>query len=280
MLSKNLIKSYQLELKEKEPMVVDTNDLVAQRISLIFPDLVNNTPKEGFQSGLNAPEIDTLLLDALTEGEYTGITEEIPMEPVYTGPTPEELLAEAETEIEALYKEAEENISVLKKQSMEEGRQQGYEEGRRRAMVELEAAKKELEGQLQAMEQQYQSLIDELEPRFIHTLTGLYEEIFKVDLRDYKNILLHVIANTIRQTEGVKDFLVHISRTDYEKVVEKKNELLSQLVSKQVTVELVEDATLKENECMIETSSGIYDCGLGTQLEELTRKLRLLSYEE
>ena len=31
---------------------------------------------------------------------------------------------------------------------------------------------------------------------------------------------------------------------------------------------------------MIESSSGIYDCGIGTQLEELTRKLRLLSYQE
>ena len=280
MLSKNLIKSYQLELKEKEPIMVDTNDLVAQRISLIFPELVQNVPKEGFQSGLNAPQIDTLLLDALTEGSYEQVPEEIVAEPVYAGPTPEELIAEAQAEIEELRKEAEKNISFLKKRSMEEGKQQGYEEGRRQAMAELEAARKEMDMQLQDIEQQYQSLIDELEPRFIQVLTGIYEEIFKVDLKDYKNILMHVIANTIRQTDGAKDFLVHVSRMDYEKVVTKKSELISQLVSKQVTVELIEDATLKENECMIETSSGIYDCGLGTQLDELTRKLRLLSYEE
>lgn len=275
MLSKNLIKANQFVLKEKEPVVVDSNELVAKKLESIFPAFREAVPT-GFQSGLNAPEIDPLFLD-MDEGEIIG--EDIPEEPVYTGPSPKELIAEAQAEIDEMRREAEKNISFLKKRSMEEGRQQGYEEGRIQAMAELEAAKKELEMQARAMEQEYQSLIDELEPKFIQTLTGIYEEVFKVDLKDYKSILVHVISNTIRQIEGSKDFLVHVSRTDYEKVMEQKEKLMSGLPSQGVTVELIADVTLKENECMIETSSGIYDCGVGIQLEELTRKLRLLSYE-
>lgn len=275
MLSKNLIKANQFVLKEKEPVVVDSNELVAKKLGSIFPAFREAVPT-GFQSGLNAPEIDPLFLD-MDEGEIIG--EDIPEEPVYTGPSPEELIAEAQAEIDEMRREAEKNISFLKKRSMEEGRQQGYEEGRIQAMAELEAAKKELEMQARAMEQEYQNLIDELEPKFIQTLTGIYEEVFKVDLKDYKSILVHVISNTIRQIEGSKDFLVHVSRTDYEKVMEQKEKLMSGLPSQGVTVELIADVTLKENECMIETSSGIYDCGVGIQLEELTRKLRLLSYE-
>jgi len=73
--------------------------------------------------------------------------------------------------------------------------------------------------------------------------------------------------------------LVHVSRTDYEAVMQEKKSIISKLPSQTATLEIVEDITLKENECIIETSSGIYDCSLGMQLEELTRKLRLLSYE-
>ena len=279
MLSKNLIKANQFALKEKEPIVVDTNDLVARRISLIFPEFGQQKP-QGFQSGLNAPEIDPYYeADPLVGTEFEDLLKDIPEEPVYTGPTPEELIAQANAEIEEMRREAEKNISFLKKRSMEEGRQQGYEEGMRQAMAELEMAKQELQMQAKAMEQQYQQLLSELEPKFIQTLTGIYEEIFKVDLKDYKNILVHAISNTIRQTEGTKDFLVHISKNDYEKVMSQKEILISMLPSKVITIELIEDATLRENECMIETGSGIYDCGIGTQLEELTRKLRLLSYE-
>ena len=278
MLSKNLIKANQFVLKEKDPVIVDTNELVAKKLATVFPAFKESTPV-GFQSGLNAPEIDPLFVDMGVD-EYMdaeGITE--PEGEVYTGPSPEELIAEAQTEIDEMRKEAEKNISFLKKRSMEEGRQAGYEEGKKKAMAELDAAKKELEMQAMAMEQEYQKLIDELEPKFIQTLTGIYEEIFKVDLKDYKGILMHVIGNTIRNTEGSKEFLVHISKADYEKVLEQKEILMEGLPSKSVTVEFIRDATLHENECMIETGSGIYDCGVGLQLEELTRKLRLLSYE-
>ena len=44
-------------------------------------------------------------------------------------------------------------------------------------------------------------------------------------------------------------------------------------------VEVVEDLTLAKNECLIETDSGIYDCGLGTQLEEVKKKLMLLAFQ-
>ena len=281
MLSKNLIKANQFVLKEKDPVVVDTNELLAKKLGDIFPAFRESTPK-GFQSGLKAPEIDPLLID-MENGTYDyefESGEELLEEPVYTGPSPEELLAEAQAEIEEMHKEAEKNISFLKKRSMEEGRQQGYEEGRRQAMAELEVARKELEMQRTAMEKEYQNLISELEPKFIQTLTGIYEEIFNVDLKGYKKILMHAISNTIRQIEGSKDFLIHISRTDYDKILEQKEELMRGLPSQSITVELIADTTLHENECMIECSSGIYDCSIGIQMEELTRKLRLLSYEE
>ena len=274
MLSKNLIKANQFVLKEKEPVVVNSNDLVAKKLESIFPAFKEKT-SSGFQSGLNAPEIDPLLYEMGLDVEDIGKAEES----VYTGPSPEELIAEAQAEIAEMRKEAEKNISFLKKRSVEEGRQQGYEEGRMQAMAELEAGKEELRMQAQAMEQEYQKLIDELEPKFIQTLTGIYEEIFKVELKDYKGILMHAISNTIRNAEGAKDFLVHVSKADYEKVLEQKSVLLEGLPSKTVAVELIQDATLYENECMIETGSGIYDCSVGLQLEELTKKLRLLSYE-
>ena len=218
MLSRNLIKANQFVLKEKEPAVVDTNELLAKKLGDIFPAFRENTSvKTGFQSGLNAPQIDPALID-MENSTYNPdgfAVEGLLEESVYTGPTPEELIAEAQAEIEEMRKEAEKNIAFLKKRSMEEGRQQGYEEGKRQAMKELEVAKRDLKQQAMALEQEYQQLIDELEPKFIETLTGIYEEIFHVDLKGYKGILMHVIGNTIRQIEGSKEFLIHVNKNDY-----------------------------------------------------------------
>jgi flagellar assembly protein FliH len=36
---------------------------------------------------------------------------------------------------------------------------------------------------------------------------------------------------------------------------------------------------MKEYECIIETDGGVFDCSVGVELEELSRKLKLLSFE-
>jgi len=47
-----------------------------------------------------------------------------------------------------------------------------------------------------------------------------------------------------------------------------------------MALEIAEDMTLSPTQCYIETDNGIYDCSLDTELAELSRKLKLLSYEK
>ena len=72
---------------------------------------------------------------------------------------------------------------------------------------------------------------------------------------------------------------MHVSSTDYPYVKEHKNELLSDSSQEGTVIDVVEDSMMRENECTIETINGIYDCGLGTQLCELRKRLTLLSYD-
>ena len=57
-----------------------------------------------------------------------------------------------------------------------------------------------------------------------------------------------------------------------------KKQMLAGVVSENTSVDVVEDLTLSKNDCMIETENGIFDCGLGTQLSELKKRLMLLSW--
>lgn len=144
-------------------------------------------------------------------------------------------------------------------------------------MVEKEQALKSKEEQL---EREYQRKIDELEPQFVEALSGIYEHIFQVDLSEHRDIIIHLIASTIRKVEGSRDFIVRVSKEDYPYVNMQKKQLQVCVSVPNSTVEIIEDFTLSKNECMIETEGGIFDCGLGTELRELSAKLKLLSYEK
>ena len=167
-----------------------------------------------------------------------------------------------------------------KTQILSQARQQGYEEGLSKAKAEIEAKEREFQEKARQIEEAYQQQIDVLEPQFIDTITGIYEYIFHVELGAYRDILVHLISTTIRKLEGSHDFMIHVSREDYPYVSMQKKQMLAGVVSANCNVDVMEDSSLEKNQCMIETESGIYDCGLGTQLSELTRKLRLLSWSK
>ena len=84
----------------------------------------------------------------------------------------------------------------------------------------------------------------------------------------------------MNQIDGAKEYLIHVSKEDFAYVNMQKREIQANAVTGNVNLEIIEDISLHKNECLIETEGGIFDCGLGTQLSELTRKLKLLSYEK
>lgn len=296
-MSKNLLKSYFFARDPgQEACVINTNELVEQKLERIrmvlgtSPDLSGvNVGEGGYEEGIFATSLDALVMDgeaseegAFEEGTISNIIKANPepVEPVYTGPSPEELIAQAQEEIEVMKAQARQEIESEKARVFEEAQNAGYAEGVQRAQQENESYRAQMDEERYRMQELYEQKVQDLEPAFVKTLTGIYEKIFEVDLAGHKDIILAMLRNTMKKLEGGKNFLIHISSVDYSYVKEHKDELLSDATQEGTVVDVVEDGTLRENECTIETANGIFDCGLGTQMAELKKRLILLSYED
>ena len=292
-MSRNLFKAYYLNRNTENARIINSNDVVAQKLESIgFTFPAANTGMES-TDGFEPVDLyaDSPVLDpaAVLSGEYDpeqmlsgGVDAEQPMaepEPVYEGPTPEELIAQAQEEIEIMRNNAMAEIDSLRMNAIETAQAHGYEEGKKEAMRELEKAKRELEQERMQMQAFYERQLEELEPMFVRTLTGIYEKVFECGLDNQQEIVVNLLRNTMKKLDGCKNFLVHVSSADYPFVKEHKNELLSDSSQEGTVIDVVEDSMMRENECTIETINGIYDCGLGTQLSELRKKLVLLSYD-
>ena len=145
-------------------------------------------------------------------------------------------------------------------------------------MQETQAKMAELSEKEAAMEREYQEKLDNVEPYLVDKLTDIYDHIFAVDLSEYRNVIFHLISNTLHSLENTDTYLIHVSEQDYQFVSMQKTQIAEDGGVKPSMLEFVEDRTLGKNECLIETPDGIYDCSLSVQLSELKRKLLLLSY--
>lgn len=236
-----------------------------------------------FVGGLGGEEIDALLTDA-GEGAEGGI-----IKAVHSGQVPdlEEIKAQAQAmiddaqaEIEEMKEAARQEIEMQRRQAVEEGNKEGYKVGHQKGMSEMDDIRLALEGEKRQLEEEYDRLIETLEPRFIDTITEIYNHIFGIELADNRDILVHLIDSTLRQVESSRTFIVHVSQDDYPYVNMQKQTLTEGATAGKGMVEIIEDIALSQGACLIETDGGLFDCGIDTQLRELTNKLRVLSFEK
>lgn len=284
-MSSNLYKAGWVVVQQDEKRIIDNNSRLEEKLNAVLQSAAPTyeedayAAEESFSDGLFAEQ-----LDALVDEEGAGAV--IKREAAKEKEALLQEIEEAKTELEALRAQADNMIADAKKEigtmqrkAYEEAKSQGYQEGERLGSEKAEAARVEYQQKKKQLEQEYQRKCDELEPDFVDALTGIYEHIFKVDLSRYKGIVVNLLENVLQKTEGNRNFMIHVSKADYENVMASRERLKAE-AGGGTFLEIIEDITLKKTQCYIETESGIFDCGLDTQLNELGRKLKLLSYEK
>ena len=284
-MSSNLLKRGYTNIQQDEKRVINTNELVAKRIQELT-EKMQKAENEGFVSGLTAPSVDVEALR--NDGDDENVQQS---NVIKVRDEANRLLEEARKEADSIIEQAKLHAMQLERdakaraeqermQMLDQARQQGMQEGMEQAAKEAEKERQELKTLRKQLEEEYQQMVDELEPQFVDTITGIYEHIFHVELRSYREVLTYLISTTMRKIEGNRDFMIHVSKEDYPYISMQKKQIAAGATAPNSSVEVVEDLTLSKNECLIETEGGIFDCGLGTQLSELRQKLKLLSYEK
>lgn len=282
----SVLKSGWVYMNPSETRVIDTNAMVESRLKELAIKLAAETDgdagfTDGFVQGINAEQVASLIEED-DEAQEEQISES------------EAMLEQAKQDIESMRTQAlaeieEARVRIIEEaktagyeegfaQGKKEGYDQGHQDGWNSVAEEREKAKQEAALLREQLDNEYQKKIDELEPQFIETLTGIYEHIFHVSLKNQRDLVVYLIANTLRNLEGGSGYLIHVSKEDYPFVNMQKKELIEGTGILLDDIEVLEDATLGRSECMIETGNGVFDCSLGTQLEALNEELKLLSY--
>lgn len=192
----------------------------------------------------------------------------------------DQILNDAQVQANQIVADARAQADQILSQAREEGHRQGYDEGFQEGMSKSEdKIEKTLQKKEKELEARYERMTQSVEPEMVDTLTRIYEHVFNVSFKDDKEIILHLLQTALSRIESSGSLLIHISPDDYDMITDAKEQLMQNVVSPDTVLELVEDPTLKENECIIETDGGIFDCSVGVELEELGRKIKLLSFD-
>ena len=229
--------------------------------------------------------------EEIIDGFLAGLdVEEIQLEPEID---PEEIIEQARAEAEGILiaarLEAEKMADEAKNRAemlFEQKKHQGYQEGvsklqdeilERKEVLEAEFREKEAELEKQALELQadYEAKLDVLEADMVDVKIRVFHKVFNIQFDNKKQIILHLIKDTLLGIDSCKEFIIRVAECNY-KFIESHVADIKEKIGNDVSIDIVNDMKLEENDCIIETAAGVYNCGIDMVLSNLEKDIKSL----
>lgn len=279
----NLIKSVYFNVDPSKVRTIDSDEKVEKFIPNIYDkeeklqefsfqnfdeqptDTDEENPEESYQDGLSV-----ISMDDVVSQEREKLSNEMKEKQ-------DEILADAKSQAEEIVTQAQSEAEAIREQARAEGEQQGREEGNVQAQLILGKMQEELQEEYDKRFLELEEQEKNLEPYFADLVVGLVKKLTGVVCEDKKDVILYLIGNAIKNLEKTKRISIRVSKEDMGRVSAKKATF--KMIAKEVEeFEIVEDASLEENQCIIETDSKIIDCSLDAQLQNLEEHIKMLTY--
>lgn len=253
----NIIKPVYFNVDRANKKVIENDTAIRGKFE---PPKVDGLP-ENFDF---VPGINVINIDEIIEEQKNNVMEDA------SG-----IVNNAKTEAEKIIEDAKQMAESVKQEAYNEGYNQGVNDGREKAAVEIEEIKQGLNDREAMLQAEYEHIISEIEPQFAEIVGNLVEKVTGVVIEN-TDVFHYLIDRTIKEIPVSGKYIIHVGTEDFAEVNSSRN-LLDTMVPDGAAVEVVEDAALGKNKCIIETETHMIDSSIDVQLSNLKRELRLLS---
>lgn len=281
----NLYKGSYYYSGETKARVIDSNEAVSAKIIEIKNRMKQNAygeknpDKAGFIVGLDAKDVQELISEDVAENaDDEGIRLSADIEYMLNNADMQakSIIDKARYDAAMMLTEAKKEADELKRQAMEEGTISGYEEGLNKGKGEIEQLRNQLLSQKKEMELEYNQLVENIEPQLVETILEVFSNITNVISYDKKDIILSLVNSVMSGDDVGNNYIIRVSSEDVKFLRDNKDKI-EKMSRKDIHIEIVEDMSLKKNQCLIDTDMGIFDASLDIQLESLVNDIKILS---
>lgn len=175
------------------------------------------------------------------------------------------LISAAREEAQAIKKAAEILVKQEIEQAVKESYEKGFALGKEEARVEIEELLSEAVGFLGALKEQKDQLISENEDLIKNIALAVAKKIISTELQTNDTAFISLYRNALQDFISDEWVKITVSDSEYEFATEHSNLLLS-MVKGAKYIEIKKMPAAPEGTCIVETSSGIADASVNTQL--------------
>ncbi len=187
---------------------------------------------------------------------------------------------DARVQAAQIISDAQSEAEEIRENARKEGYQQGLEEGNMEAMKRadtyLENIHKEQEIVIQEARQQMEQELYEAQAQMVDMACMFIEKLTGMLVDEYKPVMLHIINNTLSDSDTSNKFIIKVSEKNYPYILDNKDRLVG-AGNPNISIEVYGDSKLDDRQCIIESDNGIVDLSMDVQVKNLITAIKLMS---
>ncbi len=173
----------------------------------------------------------------------------------------EKMLADARAQVAQIEEEARGKGEAA-------GREEGFEEGKKEAQRLVERLHKIIDKAIEKREE----MIDEAETQMIDLVLLISRKVIKVISENQKNVVVNNIVQALRKLKSRGDVAIRVNLADLDLATDHTRDFMK-MVENVKSITVLEDTSVDQGGCIIETDFGQIDARITSQLKEIEEKI-------
>lgn len=224
-----------------------------------------------------SPDIGEILTNtSYTQSEAQQLERVLRQQEEFLNNRVDAVIAEANIKANMIIEQANDNARFIYDDSKKKGYEDGYREAKAQADKETQEIKLRYERLMQENEELLKKESELLENKIVESVCSALDSITGICISQYEQAIVSMISKTLQKCDNSSNYYIRVSSADFPVVIEHKKELMD-CVREDSLMDILPDADMLPNQCIIETDGNVIDASLDEQLRNLKTNLRLLA---
>ena len=188
----------------------------------------------------------------------------------------EAMIAEATEKAAQIERDAGTAFAAQRKEAEEEARKTGMENGFEEGKAEVERLIQRTQVVLARAQDKRVEILEDTEKEIVSLVLLIAKKVVKAISENQRNVIVSNVVHALRKVKGKGKVIIRVNMADLKMTTEHTKDFINMLEGIP-SVQVLEDSSVDEGGCIIETDFGEIDARIASQLAELEAKILEIS---
>lgn len=184
----------------------------------------------------------------------------------------EKIIAEAQEKARQIEADSRAVFETERREAEHQGRAAGRDSGFAEGRAEVERLIERTQTVLERAQNKRTEILEETEQEIINLVLLIARKIIKVISENQRNVIVSNVVQALRKVKGRGNIIIRVNLADLKLATEHIKDFIN-MVEGAKSVQIVEDSSIDEGGCVIETDFGEIDARIASQLAELETRI-------